>query len=475
MDIEFNMPYTEDDFALARDEKELMAEATTAQHTVQVACSRDLTNGAFANGVISFKFQYGGHQWLDASKSFLRTQLKLGWATGAAAGAIVDDSKDVTGVGLAMNAVATLFQSCEFRVNGRVVSRVADHVAQVSTVHERLNRSRSWLESIGVSASLMDSSYDRRRKLTNNSVYAKDGFFKSCNASGYTTSDAKGDLTTGAITIEVCWQPPLGIFTQRELIPMGSACELVLVPYSDSAINVRAVDALRTFSGAGYDSTGASTTAGAYKLSVESMYLYNHVIDGRHVEDGDVFLDTIDISAQFDDHAVTTYKQHAFEIPASTSAVTVGFQDNQAGSTLGYSPSQLCIGGSADYFASAAVDKLELKCNRLGVQVGAQSLTQIDLDPDFTTGSQQALAMPYFQAMVEAENPESMGDWIRRGVIYHWPLSRDAKDMSTRAVVSCGFATTPTNGQVVLFSHARGRIKMSYKAGRCVDAQYIEG
>ena len=50
-----------------------------------------------------------------------------------------------------MNLCANLFQSMELQLNGKTISRVSDHVAEVDTVEQRLSKSKAWMDSIGAS------------------------------------------------------------------------------------------------------------------------------------------------------------------------------------------------------------------------------------------------------------------------------------------------------------------------------------
>jgi hypothetical protein len=61
-----------------------------------------------------------------------------------------------------MGLCSNLFQSAEFRLNDKVVSRVGDFISQVDALDTRLTKSRSWLQSIGESSNWWSESQSLR-------------------------------------------------------------------------------------------------------------------------------------------------------------------------------------------------------------------------------------------------------------------------------------------------------------------------
>ena len=134
-------------YDLDTDVKQLASsnDATTKMEYSQIAPTRDITGGTFSNGTINFKFSNSGvRRWIP-SRSYLRVRMEL----------IKGDNTTAldTAFGAApnMGLCSNLFQSGEFRINDKVVSRVGDFISQVDALETRLTKSRSWLQSMGES------------------------------------------------------------------------------------------------------------------------------------------------------------------------------------------------------------------------------------------------------------------------------------------------------------------------------------
>lgn len=133
-------------YDLDTDVKQLSSsnDATTKMEYQQVASTRDVVGTNFSNGTINFKFSNSGvRRWIP-SKSYIRLRLQLTKGDGSA----LDTA---FGAAPNMGLCANLFQSAEFRINDKVVSRVGDFIAQVDALETRLTKSRAWLQSIGES------------------------------------------------------------------------------------------------------------------------------------------------------------------------------------------------------------------------------------------------------------------------------------------------------------------------------------
>ena len=133
-------------YDLDTDVKQLSSsnDATTKMEYQQVTSTRDVVGTNFSNGTINFKFSNSGvRRWIP-SKSYVRLRLELTKGDGAA----LDTA---FGAAPNMGLCSNLFQSGEFRINDKVVSRVGDFISQVDALETRLTKSRSWLQSIGES------------------------------------------------------------------------------------------------------------------------------------------------------------------------------------------------------------------------------------------------------------------------------------------------------------------------------------
>lgn len=144
-------------FDLDTDAKSLMSSngSITKMEYGQVTATRDVTGKNFSNGTINFKFSNSGvRRWIP-SKSYLRARIQLTDGTGAAI-------NTAFGAAPNMGLCSNLFQSAEFRLNDKVVSRVGDFISQVDALDTRLTKSRSWLQSIGESSNWWSESQSLR-------------------------------------------------------------------------------------------------------------------------------------------------------------------------------------------------------------------------------------------------------------------------------------------------------------------------
>jgi hypothetical protein len=118
--------------------------------------TRDVTTNNFPNGAIHFRFQTSGQKWWVPSRSYLRLRCQL-------------SKQDGTQLDLAdniapnMGLCASLFQSMEFRINDKTVSRISDFVPQVDALETRLSKSRAWLEGIGASVNWWEDDFKVRQ------------------------------------------------------------------------------------------------------------------------------------------------------------------------------------------------------------------------------------------------------------------------------------------------------------------------
>ena len=161
-------------FDLKTDGSQLdpMNEGSAATLYEQVAPTREIAGDNFPKGQIIFRFSGDAAKWWEPKRSFLKFRVTISDDNDAALNAGTISAN----MGLAGN----MFQSMEFRINGTVVSRISDNVAQVDALRTRLHKSKAWIDGIGAS--------------TNKWAYSV-----ASRGSGYTK-------------LEFCWVPPLSIF-----------------------------------------------------------------------------------------------------------------------------------------------------------------------------------------------------------------------------------------------------------------------
>lgn len=147
-------------FQLKESPSELAVSSYVKQKYLQIPCTRDVTGDNFPKGQQVYRWEQGGTTWVDFSKSFFR--IRGTWSR--------PDGSQLTradGIAPAMGACANLFQSLEFRINGTVVSRVSDFVAQVDALEARSTHGQQWLDGVGASTNFYQASFaDRQAQIT---------------------------------------------------------------------------------------------------------------------------------------------------------------------------------------------------------------------------------------------------------------------------------------------------------------------
>ena len=122
----------------------------------QIAASRDVTGNNFPNSSIHYRWETSGQKWWIPSQSYIRVRASLTKAAGAAL--TLSDN-----IAPSMNLCPNLFQSAEFRINDKTVSRVSDFLPQVDSLENRIYKSKSWLDGVAKSTNYWDPSFQSRQ------------------------------------------------------------------------------------------------------------------------------------------------------------------------------------------------------------------------------------------------------------------------------------------------------------------------
>lgn len=143
-------------------------EGISRMYIEQQPPTRDSTGTNFPNGSISYRFSTAGTRWFVPSKSYLRMRVQLTKGNG--------DPVDLAlGAAPAMGFMSNLFQSCEFRINDKPISRVSNYLAQVDALEQRLTKSKSWMDSVGESTNWWQpSQFLRLSQVANDGLIVKD-------------------------------------------------------------------------------------------------------------------------------------------------------------------------------------------------------------------------------------------------------------------------------------------------------------
>lgn len=146
-------------FDLKTNVKQLVSanQGTSRMEYQQQPPTRDITTTNFPNGSIHFRWQTSGQKWWIPNRSYLRVRCSL--TKGDGTPLILADN-----VAPNMGLCASLFQSAEFRINDKTVSRISDFLPQVDALETRLTKSRSWLNGVGNAVNFWNDDFKLRQQ-----------------------------------------------------------------------------------------------------------------------------------------------------------------------------------------------------------------------------------------------------------------------------------------------------------------------
>jgi hypothetical protein len=119
--------------------------------------TRAVDGANFPNGAIHHRWQTAGQKWWIPSRSYMRMRCRLTKADGSTPLDLADEIAPNYGL------MSNLFQSAEFRINDKTVSRVSDFMPQVDALETRLSKSRSWIKSVGIATNWWGDDYQERK------------------------------------------------------------------------------------------------------------------------------------------------------------------------------------------------------------------------------------------------------------------------------------------------------------------------
>lgn len=155
---------------------------------VQYSPTRDITGNSFPNGSQYIKFTTSGRKWWVPKRSYIRMRLQIKDGQG-------NILEKFDNIAPNMNLVANLFQSMELKINGQVVSRLSDYVPQIDTLHKRMTKSKSWLDSTGATTCLLQPSFVDRQAVVISDGLEQSGDFVYSRAASLQVGNANVGTT----------------------------------------------------------------------------------------------------------------------------------------------------------------------------------------------------------------------------------------------------------------------------------------
>jgi hypothetical protein len=139
------------------DEVKSSNSGITGSNLRQVSATREVSGASFTGGPHNYKWSVSGNKWWQPQKSYMRIRCKLTKGDNTTPLTISDD------IAPNMNLCANLWQSCDFKIGDTTVCRVANNVAQVDTLKNRLEKSSAWNKTIGQSSAFYSEDFYMRQ------------------------------------------------------------------------------------------------------------------------------------------------------------------------------------------------------------------------------------------------------------------------------------------------------------------------
>ena len=487
--------------------------------------TRDVTGANFPNGQIHHRFEVSGTKRWIPSKSYIRMRCKLTQQDGATT--LTSAEQIAPNMGLCAN----LFQSSEFRIADKTVSRCSDYMAQIDALETRMDKSKSWLDSTGEVTNFWQANVrDRIAEVSSDGKQSKEEWEATKRLELGYVGDTKVAITvtTGVLTFSDGTLPNTdtnfvaGDEIELDLVAGTRRYTILEVPaggstlvINESKATVAVVAEFRRYrrkasrrvgdfeliwqppmsifkvdkalpsgkyelvlnpqTSSSYKVRAAETLvadkkAGAgndYDFSVVDMYLYVATVESDRIDDLSYYINLDETRVQVDTGFNTSLTQKNFDVSPSTYALTCAFQDQNAGSDPFYSASKFKVRNSE-----------ELTLQRMFLTYAGQSKPSPDADPSFVVGTDRTVQR-YSDSLLQSGQyfreggSETIDEFHERGSYYHFAWPRDGRDRSSRCQVNAQLSTG-VNARVLLFDHYKSICSVNVKDGRVVDVSLLE-
>ena len=491
----------------------------------------------FPSSQLEFTWSVASDERWDPKNSFLRIQARL-TDSGSAPLLLAD------GIAPAMNLPATIFQNMRLEMNDTEVSKIEGYLPQVDTICNRIDKSKSWLDSVGKGTNFWAPSYlERLNDISTDGVLIEHPKFSSIlledaqigihadntvtydyteggagerlitithavvaatgdcpwrhgdamyiggvlqgyvdeiidwdpaidGVSGLTlleegakiTDTADGTMGKKTFTntykkgrkngiFEMRWTPPLSIFKQDKLLPMGSY-KLTINTETPARYQEAAIESL-----------AAKVGTTNFIFQIDNIEFYFPLMKSNRIKDLTYWLDLKPIKVQT---AVlnTGTTQNDFTVPKSTYGLSIAYQDKDINASTLYSPTKFKIRSNK-----------ERALTMLRVTYGNTTKPSPDADPKWIDGTATVLgedlrvrrwqdSLFYMNAYDDQGGSESIQDWDERGAFYHFDFIRDGSDTATSVNVNQTMGSaydTDAQAKVLLFAHQREFVKVEIK------------
>jgi len=317
-------------------------------------------------------------------------------------------------------------------------------------------------------------------------------------------ADSQKNDTPHKNSFECVWQPPLGLFDKQHAIPPGGLWNIQFDPETKTDFKKNAVESilaeLRQV-----QPNQVNNAIGDFEVVVEEMYLYLYTVEANRFDNGSWFLDLQNVKVQEENmqQNSTSLSQKNFEVNDKTNAITLAFQDQQAGVTTLRMRSKFKIRPARNLTQPNRAAGLssqsgqDLMLTRFFIQYNNTQKPQPDSDAQWEERTGDSLSLVknhmmrrYVDSMMNAGayhtegGAESFEDWLSRGPYYHFLWPKDALEQPTRVNLNYQFARSfenldpggadsVANHKILLWNHFRSAFHIIHRNGR-VEKMSVE-
>jgi hypothetical protein len=272
----------------------------------------------FTQGQINFRWEGSSGVWYVPSESYIEMEVEYNNLAGT--------KQDVAAANVApaINALAGLFSQLEFVINNRTICRVSDYVSQCDTLLKRVLLSDSYLKS-GYSNEFWDDFGVRVNRISK-------GGKLICEDNGTPNTGSGNSISASRVVIQ--WKPMcLGVFLLEHAIPSVGQFQLNMTPFPNNVPSY-AIESL------------TNTAPNANTFLIHNMVLVNCNVRGPRYDDGEFLLDLENISCQSKTLQGAALSTNQFDVPPSTFALAVAYQDTLINNETEVGSSALGVGSA---------------------------------------------------------------------------------------------------------------------------------
>lgn len=497
-------------------------------NSLAISCQRNISDGKFSAGIQDFVFNIHGTQRWCPSKSYFRVKMKLSVdGAGAQQPAIADS------LAFAENAVSNLYSNCFAYVGNVDISSITQFVGQAGMLRHRLSKPKSWLDSIGKTAYLLDSNLNNRINSvaadgkTNNPLdvseipvvelktSAADGLtinpaatFTLVTASGvYTYAGIAGgapDLRTVLSVGDILRDTGRPLNSHMVVTSITDATHFVV---TGSGINGAVTGANMTIKKSvnlnknevvvlfqppiGLFSTDSVLPAGSYKMSLQPR---SNTIGGVQsltktnagfnldVSEIQFFMSVFRTEKEFDngEYYLGLEEFNIQQKSVSPAGGQTSHNFTVPASTIGIGVFAQSISAGTTALVPPSVFNDETKSlndlRHIQLTYANISKPQTDFDSEFSTTSQM-MTQRYIDTQIHSGlyhlSSETFDDWLARGPLYYYSWIKSANDRSTELQLTATYNNSPVNNAIFVASIYRTLIKVVVSSGYVVSVQKL--